>query len=133
MTAEDTRRAMHRYFSVLGSDRFSEAVDEGVTWTVTDTGRVITGVQQVRHHLDALHASMVDTKKRDLVLTDDIAFLEGDCSVQEGPAERVAFCIAYEVRYGRVSAMRLYGRLETAAAMTERRAQQVGSSRHEPR
>jgi hypothetical protein len=116
MSVNGVHEAMQRYFETLGTERFVEAVDSEVTWTVTDTGRVVAGADEVKSHVDALHAAMVDTRTQDLLLSEDVAVLEGDCSAPDDPDGRLAFCVIYEVRDGRVSAIRLYGRLEGAVA-----------------
>jgi hypothetical protein len=120
VTVTDVQQAMQRYFDALGSERFLNEVDPGMTWTVTDSGDVIRGSSEVRRHLDTLHAAMVDTRTSDLVLGSEVAVLEGDCTVQDQPGERVAFCVVYEVREQRVSAARLYGRLEAVCARRRR-------------
>jgi len=114
MSVTGVQEAMQRYFETLGTERFVEAVDSGVTWTVTDTGRVVAGADEVKSHVDALHAAMVDTRTQDLLISEAGAVLEGDCSAPDDPDGRVAFCVVYEVRAGRVFAIRLYGRLEAA-------------------
>jgi limonene-1,2-epoxide hydrolase len=114
MTRPETHEAMQRYFDVLGSDRFSEAVDPAVTWTIEETGGVVSGADAVGQHLNALHGSMLETKTRDLVVADGVAVLEGSASAPGRPEERIAFAVVYEVRGGRVAAMRAYGGIEAA-------------------
>jgi limonene-1,2-epoxide hydrolase len=96
------------------SEGFADAADPAVTWTVEETGAVVSGAEEVGRHLNALHAAMLDTKRRDLVLADGVAVLEGHASASGRLVERVAFCLVYEVRGGRVAAMRLYGGIEAA-------------------
>lgn len=114
MGVRDSQETMQRYFETLGTDGFVDDLDPAVTWTVTDTSQVITGPAEVKRHLDALHAAMEDTRTSELVLAEGMAFLEGDCAAPGGAERRLAFCVAYETRGGRVTAMRLYGRLEAA-------------------
>src|SRR3954447_25742099 len=114
MTIDDTKEAMRRYFEALGTESFSDVVDPNVTWTVTDTGHVVSGAPHVRRHLDALHAAMLNTRSRDLVTNDGVAILEGECEVPGDLETPTAFCVVYEVAHGQVVAMRLYGRLEAA-------------------
>ena len=114
MTRAETQAVMERYFDGLGSERFADAVDPAVTWTVEETGAVVSGAEDVGRHLNALHGAMLDTKTRDLVVADGVAVLEGHASAPGRPEQRVAFCVVYEVRDGRVAAMRLYGGIEAA-------------------
>lgn len=123
MTALDTQRAMERYFELLGSDGFGEAVAPDVSWTIVDTGEVVRGSHEVAQHLGALHAAMQETRTRDLVVGEDVAVLEGDASAPGEPARRTAFCVVYDVREGRVAAMRAYGRIEAAMTQDSRRLQ----------
>ena len=116
VSVAETQQAMQRYFETLGTDQFPQALDPSVTWTVTDTSEVISGPYEVGQHLDALHAAMAETRTRDLVFSEDMAYLEGDCAAPDESGRRLAFCVAYETRSGRVCAMRLYGRLEAALA-----------------
>ena len=85
MTGKGAQRAMRRYLDTLGSERFLDAVAPGVTWTVTDTGRVISGAHEVKVYIDALHAAMTDTRTQELVLGEAVAFLAGDCSAPKRP------------------------------------------------
>ncbi|MCU1473543.1 hypothetical protein [Amnibacterium sp.] len=111
MSEAETRQVIERYFDALGTDGFDRIVDTEVTWTVVETGRTVIGVTEVRRHLDALHAAMADTATRPLIVGEASAVLEGDAAAG---AERIPFCVVYEVRGASVVAMRLYGRLEGA-------------------
>jgi limonene-1,2-epoxide hydrolase len=53
---------------------------------------------------------------RDLVVGESVAVLEGDAAALGDPLQRIAFCVVYQVRQGRITAMRVYGGIEAAAA-----------------
>jgi hypothetical protein len=53
---------------------------------------------------------MHDAQTRKLVCSDDGAYLEGDCAAVSGRSqERLAYCVAYDVADGKITAMRFYG------------------------
>jgi hypothetical protein len=81
-----------------------------------DTGKVVQGVSEVAGHLDALHAAMLGTRTRDLVVGEGVAVLEGDAAGPDDPSKRIGFCVVYEVREGLIAAMRVYGGIEAAVA-----------------
>jgi SnoaL-like domain len=81
-----------------------------VTWTMLDAGADIRGAAAVRDYVIALHAQMSDVHTRRIVVSDNAAYLEGDCvNARNEDAPRIACCVAYDVTGDRITAMRCYG------------------------
>ncbi|WP_344808365.1 nuclear transport factor 2 family protein [Microlunatus ginsengisoli] len=111
MSAEESRRAIERYFDLMGQGAdFAECYGADVTWLVVETGQVVRGPDTVRDYVNALHATMVDLQTRRIVIGEENAYLEGDCAaVRSELGSRIHYCIAYDIKDGLIIAMRCYG------------------------
>ncbi len=75
-----------------GGDFCQFCVDE-VTWTMLDAGAEIRGAAAVRDYVTALHAQMSDVHTRRIVVSDNAAYLEGDCvNAQNEDTPRIVYC-----------------------------------------
>ncbi len=113
MTVELTQRVMDRYFEEMENRDIADVLADDVTWTTTETAAVVQGRLAVRDHITALHRLMADTQTREITVTDGTAYLEGDCLAAPDATARTAFCLVYDVNGERVTAMRVYGSLES--------------------
>jgi SnoaL-like protein len=112
VSKEQTRQTIDRYFTLMGDDAdFAECYTADVTWLTADSGILVEGAKAVRDYLLVLHGGLVDSQTRQLVIGDDTAYLEGDCAAPDSDGGRIPFCVAYDLRGDRISAMRCYGRL----------------------
>jgi hypothetical protein len=111
MKEQATKGVMDGYFKRMGaSEDFSDCYTADVTWTTFDDGSQVHGAGPVREYLVALHGNMVDARTRRLIFADSAAYLEGDCADSgTGGANRLAYCVAYDVTGDKISAMRCYG------------------------
>jgi hypothetical protein len=113
MTVELTQRVMDRCFEEMENGDIADVLADDVTWTTTETAAVVRGRLAVRDHITALHRLMADTQTREITVTDGTAYLEGDCLAAPDATARTAFCLVYDVNGERVTAMRVYGSLES--------------------
>ena len=113
MPFEQTQRTMVRYFDEMDGGDLARVLATDATWTTAETGALIHGSVAVRDYIDALHHLMLDTQTRPLVVGEDTAHLEGDCLVSPDGITRTAWCLAYDVAEDKITAMRLYGPLES--------------------
>jgi hypothetical protein len=108
-----TQSVMDRYFAAMGAEEdFSKFFDEDVTWLMVDSGQEVRGAGPVRDYIVELHSRMLSGDQSELVLADGHAFLEGsrvNADHDGGPG--LAFCLVYDIRGDRISAMRCYGTL----------------------
>jgi hypothetical protein len=111
---EDSNALIDRYFTVMGSGGdFSECFTDDVTWAV-DEGLEIRGKSAVRDYIVDLHArkgaQLSDGRTRRIAVSEDAAYLEGD-RIDPRTAEpaRFFYCVAYDLKDSRISAMRCYG------------------------
>ena len=113
MSVSSTRSVMDRYFNAMGAEEdFSRFFDDDVTWLMVDSGQEVRGPGSVRGYLNELHSKMLTGAQRELVVTDDHAFLEGDAvNADDGPGSGLAYCLVYDILDGRITAMRCYGTL----------------------
>jgi hypothetical protein len=100
-----------RYFDLMGRDEdFGTCYADGVRWTTFDGDTLVVGPTQVRDYLTGLHHNMPDIRTRPLAYAEGTAYIEGDCADPRSPsAERIAFCVAYDVTDGVITAARCYG------------------------
>src|SRR5689334_606844 len=109
-SAESNRRLMADYFEVMnaGGD-LADFFSDDVTWVNMESGEQFTGPAAVRDYITALHTRLFEghAQGRSLDITDAHAFLEGDFTVTSTDV-RVPFCLVYDVRDARITAMRLY-------------------------
>jgi hypothetical protein len=113
MSLEGTTRTMTRYFAEMDGGDIASVMAADVTWTTMVTGDVVRGRLAVRDHINALHRTMTDTQTKELAVVDGTAYLEGDFFATPDAPTRTAFCLAYDVDEGHITAMRLYGPLES--------------------
>jgi hypothetical protein len=113
MTVEFTQQVMDHYFAQMQDGDIADAFAEAVTWTIIEEGTVVRGRFAVRDHINALHGLMADTQTRAIAVTDGTAYLEGDCLPAPDATARTAFCLVYDVNGDQITAMRLYGSLES--------------------
>jgi ketosteroid isomerase-like protein len=113
MTVELTQRVMDSYFAEMENGDIADAFADDVTWTTIEAAAVVRGRLSVRDHINALHRLMADTQARELAVTDGTAYLEGDCLAAPDAPARTAFCLVYDVNGEQITAMRLYGSLES--------------------
>jgi len=80
VSVDQTQQVVDRYFEVMGAGGdFSEFYVDEVTWTMLDAGAEIRGAAAVRDYVIALHGQMSDVHTRRIVVSDNAAYLEGDC------------------------------------------------------
>jgi ketosteroid isomerase-like protein len=113
MAVEFTQQVMDHYFAQMQDGDIADAFAEEVTWTIIEEGTVVRGRFTVRDHINALHGLMADTQTRAIAVTDGTAYLEGDCLAAPDATARTAFCLVYDVNGDQITAMRLYGSLES--------------------
>jgi hypothetical protein len=100
MSLERTQQTMNRYFEGMGrGGDVAEFYTADVTWTTTDTGQDVRGASPVRDFIVALHNDSLTPKTRRSVVSDEHAYLEGDCP--NAPIGTVAGSL--------IAAMRCYG------------------------
>ena len=111
MSVDETQNVIDRYFEVMGAGGdFSELYVEDVTWIMVDAGVEVRGAAAVRDYIIALHAQLSDANTRRMVVTDGVAYLEGDAiNAQEPELPRISYCVAYDLTGDRITAMRCYG------------------------
>ena len=115
MSFDQTQQVIDRYFEVMGANGdFSKFYIDKVTWAMVDAGAEIRGAAAVRDYVIALHAQMSDVHTRRIVVSDNAAYLEGDCvNARDVAGPRIAYCVAYDVTSDRITAMRCYGTFGT--------------------
>ena len=110
MSTNDTNRVMGAYFEALGTGHFQQFLTDDATWTTVQTGEDIRGAIAVEDAINGLHARMTDLRTQQLVVADGAAYLEGTCADPNG-ADRIPYCVAYDLAGDRIVAMRAYGEL----------------------
>ena len=108
---------MRDYFAGLMLGEFRQFFADDVTWTTVETGAVVRGPGDVERALLGLHGNMSDMETRRVTLGAGSAYLEGDCRRPAG-ADRIAYCVAYDLSEGRITAMRAYGPLSAMMPST---------------
>jgi hypothetical protein len=111
MPVEQTRQVMHDYFTAMGSGQFTQFFTEDVTWTTVENNTEVRGRRQVQDAILGLHARMSDMQTRQLVISDEVAYIEGSCAGIDGQAGRTLYCIAYDLDGLQIASMRAYGAL----------------------
>ena len=111
MKAAETRAVIDHYFHLMGrGEDFAICYAADVRWTTFDGGTVVSGPTKVRDYLMGLHRNMPDIQTRPLAYADDTAYVEGDCADPRSTSiDRIAFCIAYDIANGVITAGRCYG------------------------
>lgn len=108
MSTDDTNRVMSAYFEALGTGRFRQFLTDDASWTTVQTGEEVSGAIAVEDAINGLHARMSDLRTRQLVVADGEAYLEGSCLDPDG-AQRIPYCVAYDLAGDRIASMRAYG------------------------
>jgi hypothetical protein len=107
---EQTRRVIGDYFRAMDeTGHFAQFFTEEVTWTTIDTNAVVRGPRAVQDFIVALHGRMSDADTDRIVFSDDCAYLEGSCAGLDGQADRIRYCIAYDLIGSQIASMRSYG------------------------
>ena len=111
MNATETRAVIDRYFDLMGrGEDFATCYAEDVRWTTFDGGTKVVGPTQVRDYLMGLHRNMPDIQTRPRAYGGETAYVEGDCvDPRSTSADRIAFCVAYDVANGVIASARCYG------------------------
>lgn len=106
-----TREVIDRYFELMGrGEDFAVYYADDVQWTTLDGGTVASGPSKVRNYLAGLHRNMPDIQTRPRAYADETAYVEGDCADPRSTGDdRIAFCVAYDVANGVITAARCYG------------------------
>jgi ketosteroid isomerase-like protein len=99
------------YFELMGrGDDFGTCYAEDVTWTTLDGETTVASPTKVRDYLIQLHRNMPDIRTRPRAYTAETAYVEGDCAdPRSTSSDRIAFCVAYDVANGVITAARCYG------------------------
>jgi ketosteroid isomerase-like protein len=113
MTVEFTQQVVDHYFAQMQDGDIADSFADDVTWTIIEEGVVVRGRFAVRDHINDLHGLMADTQTRALAVTDGTAYLEGDCLAAPDATARTAFCLVYDVNGDQITAMRVYGSVES--------------------
>jgi ketosteroid isomerase-like protein len=111
MDATQPRAVIAHYFDLMGrGEDFATCYAEDVSWTTFDGGTVVSGPTEVRDYLMELHRNMPDVQTRPHAYADEAAYVEGDCAdPRSASTDRIAFCIAYDIANGVITAARCYG------------------------
>jgi hypothetical protein len=111
MKATETPAVIDHYFDLMGrGEDFATCYAQDVRWTTLDGGTVVSGPAEVRDYLNGLHQNMPDIQTRPLAYAAETAYIEGDCAdPRSASADRIAFCIAYDVANGLITSARCYG------------------------
>jgi ketosteroid isomerase-like protein len=111
MKAMETRAVINHYFDLMGrGEDFATCYADDVRWTTLDGGTIVSGPTEVRDYLMRLHRNMPDIRTRPRAYADGTAYVEGDCAdPRRTGADRIAFCIAYDVANGAIASARCYG------------------------
>ncbi len=111
MKATNTQAVIDHYFELMGrGEDFSTCYAENVHWTTFDGATLVLGPSEVRDYLTGLHRNMPDIQTRPRAYADETAYVEGDCADPRSTSTgRIAFCVAYDVANGLITAARCYG------------------------
>lgn len=111
MNAIQTRAVIEHYFDLMGGGRdFSVCYADDVRFTTFDGGRTVVGPTDVRDYLVELHSNMPEGDGRPMACVDGAVYLEGDFPDPRSTAgDRIAWCLAYDIADGLITAGRLYG------------------------
>ena len=118
MSTHSTQTLLDRYFAAMNAEEdFSQFFGEDVTWTMVDSNQEVCGAIAVRDYIIDLHTRMQGGSQRPLVVADGHAVLEGDgVNVEYGNGRGLFYCLVYDLRDDRISAMRCYGSLSRLMA-----------------
>jgi len=121
MAIEETKQVLGEYVdALLGGGDFGVHFADDVRWTTMETGEVISGRDAVRDFIIAFHTQLFDASPElgGIVCGDGSAALEavfagkhiGEFAGVEatGAEVRVPYSMFYEVRAGKITALRAY-------------------------
>jgi ketosteroid isomerase-like protein len=113
MSTHSTQSLLDRYFAAMNAEEdFSMFFGEDVTWTMVDSNQEVRGATAVRNYIIDLHTRMQGGSQRPLVVADGHAVLEGEAvNVEDGDERGLFYCLVYDLRDDRITAMRCYGSL----------------------
>ena len=117
MTVQQTRATMDRYFDLMGRDEdFSRVFVDDVRWLMVDSGQEVRGRTVVRDYVNVLHSRMLSGEQRELVVTEEHAYLEGDSVNADESGRGLSWCLVYDVKDGAITDMRCYGTIAALMA-----------------
>jgi steroid delta-isomerase-like uncharacterized protein len=121
MSLETTQQTMQDYLSaLLGGGDFAQFFADDVVWTTTETGQQVHGRDAVRDFIVSFHTQAFDARPeiRSLTVTEGAATLEADFVgthtgdfagvAPTGTKLRVPYCVVYDIRDNRITALRGY-------------------------
>jgi steroid delta-isomerase-like uncharacterized protein len=121
MTVEATAETMRSYLDALvARGDFADYFSEEVTWTIIGTDQQVQGREPVRDFLTWMHTQAFDAypKVNTLVVGDGQATLEADLVGTHtgeflgipatGKTVQVPYCVVYDLRDGKITALRAY-------------------------
>jgi SnoaL-like domain len=117
MTLEQTRATMDRYFELMDDDEdFSECDADDVRWLMADSGQEVRGRTEIREYVNELHRRMLSVEYREMVVTEEHAYIEGDAINADASNPGLSVCAVFDVSNGLITDIRCYG---TLAALME--------------
>jgi steroid delta-isomerase-like uncharacterized protein len=121
MTLEATAETMRSYLDALvARGDFADYFTDDVTWTIIGTDQQVQGREPVRDFLTWMHTQAFDAypKVNTLVVGDGQATLEADLVGTHtgeflgipatGKTVQVPYCVVYDLRDGKITALRAY-------------------------
>jgi steroid delta-isomerase-like uncharacterized protein len=128
MTLEATAETMRSYLDALvARGEFADYFTDDVTWTIIGTDQHVQGREPVRDFLIWMHTQAFDAhpKGKNLVVGDGQAVLEADLvgthtgeflgMAATGKSVQVLYCVVYDLRGGKIAALRAYIPMELFA------------------
>jgi steroid delta-isomerase-like uncharacterized protein len=121
MSVEATAATMRSYLeALLARGEFADYFTDDVTWTIVGTDQQVQGREPVRDFLTWMHTQAFDAhpKVKTLVVGDGQAVLEADFvgthtgeflgMAATGRSVQVPYCVVYDLRDGKLAALRAY-------------------------
>jgi steroid delta-isomerase-like uncharacterized protein len=121
MSAKATSETMRSYLkALLSRGDFAEYFTDDVTWTIIGTDQTMQGQEPVRNFLTWMHTQALDAhpKVKTLVVGDGQAALAADLvgthtgeflgMPATGKSVQVPYCVVYDLRDGKIAALRAY-------------------------
>ena len=114
MTLEQTRATMDRYFELMDNDEdFSALYADDARWLMADTGQEVHGRTEIREYVNELHSRMLSAEYRDMVVTEEQAYIEADAINANASNPGLSFLAVFDVSNGLITDIRCYGTLAT--------------------
>jgi steroid delta-isomerase-like uncharacterized protein len=121
MSVETTSKIMRSYLDALvARGDFADYFTDDVTWTTVGTGQEVQGRDSVGDFISWMHTDAFDARPevKTLIIGDGQAALEADFvgthigeflgTSATGRSVRVPYCVVYELRDDKISALRAY-------------------------